>query len=275
MTRGEACDALGVRHRAAGDDARIVSLVPSITELLFDLGLGGQVVGRTSFCVHPARALARVPRVGGTKKPRLDRLERLDASHVIVNVDENRKQDVDRIARFIPHVIVTHPLVPEDNLALYRLLGEIFGKREQAEKLCLAFELARNELARAAAALPPRRVLYLIWREPWMTISQNTYISQMLTLANWETVGHDPQVRYPEVRVDEQLLADIDLVLFSSEPFPFKPAHVDEFRRQSGATGAPCEFIDGEMTSWYGSRAIKGLRYLRELAMRLAEPSSL
>lgn len=267
-------DALGVHHPPAGDDARIISLVPSITELLFDLGLGDRVVGRTSFCIHPAAAVARVPRVGGTKKPRLDKLRALRPSHVIVNVDENRKQDVDAIADFTPHIIVTHPLLPDDNLMLYRLLGNIFGRQPDAARLCAAFEQARDALLAAVAPLPPRRVLYLIWRDPWMTISRDTYISKTLALAKWHTSGHDADNRYPQVHLDEHLLVDTDMVLFSSEPFPFKALHVQELRELTGDSETPCEFIDGEMTSWYGSRAVAGLHYLRELAMRSA-PSAL
>ena len=271
MNEDALLDAVGVHHRPAEDDARIVSLVPSITELLFHLGLGAQVVGRTSFCIHPEGALAAVPRVGGTKKLRMDRLRELRPSHVIVNIDENRKQDVETIAEFAPHVIVTHPLHPDDNLALYRLVGGIFGKAAQTQNLCDEFQRARDELADAAAKLPSRRVLYLIWRDPWMTISRDTYISRMLALVNWETLCDHPEIRYPEVRAEARSLADTDLVLFSSEPFPFKPVHVDEFRKSAGDSATPCAFIDGEMTSWYGSRAVAGLRYLREFAGRLAQ----
>ena len=270
MAQDALADALGVQHPPAQDDARIVSLVPSITELLFGLGLGGQAVGRTSHCIHPREALARVPRVGGTKTPRIDKLRELRPSHVIVNVDENRRQDVEVIAQFTPHVIVTHPLAPDDNLTLYRLLGGIFGKQDAARRLCGEFRHARDALVDAAAVLPPQRVLYLIWRDPWMTVSRDTYISRMLALANWKTTCHDPESRYPEVRPDGQLLADTDMVLFSSEPFPFKPAHLDELRGLTGDTGTPCAFIDGEMTSWYGSRAVEGLRYLRDFASRFA-----
>ena len=263
-TESALADALGVNHPPADDDARIVSLVPSITELLFHLGLGDQVVGRTSFCVHPEEAVSHVPRVGGTKEMRLDKLRELCPSHVIVNIDENRKQDVDAIAEFTPHIIVTHPLVPDDNLALYRLLGGIFARQSAAQQLCEEFQRARDALIDAASTLPQRRVLYLIWRDPWMTISRDTYISQTLALANWVTVCHDPETRYPEVCADARLLADTDIVLFSSEPFPFKPAHVDELRLLTDDTDTAFEFIDGEMTSWYGSRAVAGLRYLRE-----------
>ena len=275
MTRDALADALGVNHPPADDDARIVSLVPSITELLFHLGLGSRVVGRTSFCVHPEEAVSPVPRVGGTKELRMDKLRELCPSHVIVNIDENRKQDVDAIAGFTPHIIVTHPLVPDDNLTLYRLLGEIFGRQSAAQQLCEEFQRARDALIDAAATLPLRRVLYLIWRDPWMTISRDTYISQTLALANWMTVCHEPDTRYPEVHAHARLLDDTDMVLFSSEPFPFKQAHVDEFRTLTGGTDTACDFIDGQMTSWYGNRAVAGLRYLRERAVGFPPSSSL
>jgi len=270
VTHDVLVDALGVRHPVAGNDARIVSLVPSITELLFHLGLGDQVVGRTRFCVHPARALTSVPRVGGTKKLRMDKLRALRPSHVIVNIDENRKQDVDAIAAFAPHIVVTHPLVPDDNLVLYRLLGTLFGKRDAAEQLCAQFREARDALVAATASLPPRRVLYLIWRDPWMTVSRDTYISRTLALAKWQTTHHDPQSRYPQLGTDGRTLEETDLVLFSSEPFPFKPVHAEELRALTGDSATPFEFIDGEMTSWYGNRAVEGLRYLRKMAVDIS-----
>ena len=211
-----------------------------------------------------------MPRVGGTKTLRMDKLRALRPSHVIVNIDENREEDVEPIAAFAPPIVVTHPLAPDDNLALYRLVGGIFGKQREAEQLCVDFQRARDALADAAAALPLRRVLYLIWRDPWMTVSRDTYIAQMLALANWQTLCHDTETRYPEVHANNNLLADADMVLFSSEPFPFKPAHVDEWSRFAGTTRTRCEVIDGEMTSWYGNRAVEGLRYLRKLAARLA-----
>ena len=135
---GERTDWAGRAHPRAGPEPRIVSLVPSITELLFDLGLGPFVAGRTTFCVHPRPGVDTVPRVGGTKTVRLDRLRDLAPTHVIVNVDENRKEDVEAIESFAPHVIVTHPLEPADNPGLYRLLGSIFGREEAAERLASA-----------------------------------------------------------------------------------------------------------------------------------------
>ena len=124
-------DALGQQHNAA-PDARIVSLVPSVTELLCDLGLAPQLAGRTGFCIHPADVVAGIPKVGGTKDVNLDKLRRLAPTHVVVNIDENEKPTVDQIAQFVPHIVVTHPNAPRDNLDLYRLMGGVFCREREA-----------------------------------------------------------------------------------------------------------------------------------------------
>ena len=261
-------DATGTMHEPASGDARIVSLVPSVTELLFDLGVGDRVVGRTPFCIHPHDGVANVPRVGGTKTPRLDRIRALAPTHVIVNVDENRREDADALAAFVPNVVVTHPLGPRDNPALYRLVGGIFASGEATERLCRAFDRAVSGLSSAARGFPPRRVLYLIWRDPWMTVSRDTYVSRTLALVNFLTTGDDPRRRYPELALGAELLDAVDLVLLSSEPFPFRERHVAEIRALARA-GARCPAIrlfDGEMASWYGSRAIRAMDYLARFA---------
>ncbi|MDF3833502.1 helical backbone metal receptor, partial [Cupriavidus basilensis] len=265
-------DAAGVRHRPAAGEVRIASLVPSVTELLFALGLGPQMVARTGFCIHPEPAVRAVAKVGGTKDVNLERLRALAPTHVVVNIDENRRETVDQIHAFVPapHVIVTHPCAVEDNLALYRLLGGIFGRATEAESLCAALA---SELARIRARQwPARKVLYAIWQDPWMTVSRDTYISRMLALVNWQTwpsadampeacVDGDCSrpntagTRYPSFRWSEALVREIDLVLLSSEPYRFTEAHVDALERQ---IGKEVLLIDGEMVSWYGSRAIEG-----------------
>jgi ABC-type Fe3+-hydroxamate transport system substrate-binding protein len=255
-------DAAGTRHAPAASDARIVSLVPSITELVCDLGLAPQLVGRTGFCVHPRETMKAIRKVGGTKDVDVEAVRDLAPTHVIVNVDENRKKTVDSIARFVPHVIVTHPLAPRDNLALYRLVGGIFGREREAEALCGRFEAVLADARRAAADFPPERVLYLIWRDPWMTVSRDTYIARMLALVNWATVPERASARYPEIAVDERLLAGVDVVLASSEPYMFRDRHVAELAALPALAGKRVALIDGEMTSWYGSRAIAGLGYL-------------
>jgi ABC-type Fe3+-hydroxamate transport system substrate-binding protein len=237
-------------------EPRIVCLVPSITELLCDLGLADQLVGRTGFCVHPWETVRRIPKVGGTKDVKLDRVRELAPTHVVVNVDENLKEDAEALAEFVPHVVVTHPQAPRDNLGLYRQMGEAFGREREAERLCAEFERAYE---RATAGVgQERRVLYLIWRDPWMTIAPETYIAQTLALFNWRT----PPLaggRYPEVDLAD-FFGKVDRVLLSSEPFHFKESHIVEVEEL--LPGAEVSLIDGEMTSWYGSRAIAGLDYL-------------
>jgi ABC-type Fe3+-hydroxamate transport system substrate-binding protein len=254
-------DAAGAEHEPASGSPRIVSLVPSITELVCDLGLAPALVGRTGFCVHPRETLRAVPKVGGTKDVDLEAVRALSPTHVIVNVDENRKEDARALAGFVPSVVVTHPAAPLDNLALYRLIGGIFGREREAEVLCGRFEAEHAALQSAAAAFSPERVLYLIWKKPWMTVSRDTYVSRMLALVKWETVPERSVERYPRIALDETTAGDARIVLLSSEPYRFQAPHLDEVRERLPGRGVA--LVDGEMTSWYGSRAIRALGYLR------------
>ena len=275
-------DAAGSRHEPAGPGARIVCLVPSITELLCDLGLAGQLVGRTGFCIHPREAVRTIPKVGGTKDVKLDVIRAIAPTHVVVNVEENTRETADALRAFVPQLIVTHPQAPLDNLALYRLLGGIFGREEEADALCTALTTEAVALAAAVADRPPRNVLYLIWRDPWMAVAPDTYIGRTLALAGLHTLpgaaecaelasarGASPDAaRYPEVDVTA-FAGRVDEVLLSSEPYRFRAKHLAEV--EALVPGALVRLVDGEMTSWYGSRAVAGLRYLREFAA--TEPS--
>jgi ABC-type Fe3+-hydroxamate transport system substrate-binding protein len=264
-------DALGVRHPPVTAPARIVSLVPSITELLFALGLEQQIVGRTHYCIHPQPAIAAIPSVGGTKKIRYARLRALQPTHVILNVDENPRELAERLMADGLQVIVTHPLAPEDNIPLYRLIGGIFNRAAEAENLATQFEQVLAALRQVA--WPRRRVLYLIWREPWMGVSRDTYIARMLALVGWETLPAESETRYPTLAMDRSLLDAADLILFSSEPYRFQPADLQAFARDYACPLEKLRLIDGEMTSWYGSRAIQGLRYLGQFAREVATSS--
>lgn len=263
-------DAMGTRHDVAAPDARVVSLVPSITELLFDLGLARRLVGRTGFCTEPRAAVKRVAKVGGTKAIDAEKIRRLAPTHLIVNVDENPRPMVEELARFVPHVIVTHPCAPSDNPPLYRLLGEIFGRRDQAEALCARFTQTLDAVRAAAYGWPRQRVLYLIWKSPWMTVSGDTYISRMLAEVGWDTWAPPAAARYPTVELTREALAEVEVVLLSSEPYSFGARHRAEILDMLPDGGGPrVELIDGSMTSWYGSRAIAGLEYLRAFRAQL------
>jgi ABC-type Fe3+-hydroxamate transport system substrate-binding protein len=253
-------DALGTEHRFA-PDARIVSLVPSITEMLCDFGLAPQLVGRTGFCIHPHAVVQHIPKVGGTKDVNIDKIRKLAPTHVVVNIDENEKPTAELLAAFVPNIVVTHPLAPRDNLPLARLLGGIFGVSEAAEAWCADFEAAWAQLQMAPKGRPAK-VQYCIWKDPWMSIAADTYIARMLAEIGWSTPLLGAQ-RYPAFTWSEQLVREIDCVLLSTEPFRFQEAHADALEQQ---IGKPVYFIDGEMMSWYGTRSVAGLHYLRELA---------
>jgi ABC-type Fe3+-hydroxamate transport system substrate-binding protein len=244
--------------------SRIVSLVPSITELVCELGLAGELVGRTGYCIHPWDALKEIPKVGGTKSVNLEKIRALAPTHVIVNVDENTRETADALAGFVPNVIVTHPLGPLDNLALYRQIGAAFGKEQEAQTLCARFESVYESVVKKT--FERKSVLYLIWKDPWMTVSRDTYVSRTLGLFGLQTLPETSGSRYPKVSLDESWIQDAGLVLLSSEPYRFREKHLAEFRH---TLGKPAHLIDGEMTSWYGSRAIRGLRYLSGFAASL------
>jgi hypothetical protein len=252
---------------------RIASLVPSLTELLVALGVGDLLVARTGFCIHPADALRRVPKVGGTKDVNLAKLQRLAPTHVLVNVDENRRETVAAIQAWPrpPVVVVTHPLRPDDNLSLIEQMVEHFGAQSGVVDRAAALARALQhelELTRAPSR-PARQVLYLIWRDPWMTVARDTYLSAMLARVHWLTLpdvhgGAAGAARYPVVRGDEPWLADVQEVLLSSEPYRFTDQHLAEARAL--CPNARARLVDGELLSWYGARAAAGLRYLREIA---------
>ncbi|NMG30285.1 helical backbone metal receptor [Aromatoleum evansii] len=260
-------DALGTEHRPAAGELRIVSLVPSLTELVCDLGLADRLVGRTGFCVHPRDVLKPIPKVGGTKDVKMDVVRALAPTHLIVNVDENRRETVEELAAFVPNVIVTHPCAPADNLDLYRLFGGIFHCADRAARLAAELGTALAEAQGVARELPREEVLYLIWREPWMSVARDTYISATLAEVGWDTLPADAGQRYPEIDWQVPWMAGVARVFLSSEPYRFRERHLAEVAALSRRAVA---MIDGEMASWYGSRAAAGLRYLAALRRALA-----
>jgi len=254
--QADATDAVGVKHPEDIADARIVSLVPSLTELLCALGLATRIVGRTGFCIHPKQLVRSITKVGGTKTVNLERIKRLAPTHVIVNIDENTIATVKALEAFVPHIVVTHPNTVRDNLALYRLFGALFGKRAESKQLELA--LSERLSRREEETYQPRSVLYLIWKNPWMTIARDTYIADMLNQAGMVHIALADAARYPTIDV-HAASAKADAILLSSEPFPFRQDHRDEI---AADLGKPVLCVDGEMLSWYGSRAIDALDYV-------------
>jgi ABC-type Fe3+-hydroxamate transport system substrate-binding protein len=197
----------------------------------------------------------------------LTKVRALAPTHVIVNVDENKKETAEALAAFVPNVIVTHPLAPADNLALYRQIGSAFGKLREAELMCERFEAALRSVR--ATHFENRKVLYLIWKKPWMTVSRDTYVSRMLELVGLRTLPESAAARYPEL--EEPSVKGVELILLASEPYRFTERHRAELEQRQQL---PVRLIDGEMTSWYGPRAIAGLAYLAQFSSRLSSRSA-
>lgn len=250
---------------------RIASLVPSVTEALIALGLGDHLVARTGYCVHPAEAVRRIPKVGGTKTVNVAKLRRLRPTHVVVNIDENRLETVEALRAFVPKLVVTHPCDPTDNLGLLDQLADAFGAVAGVREAAARW---RRRLAEELAATTPdgrteRQVLVLIWRDPWMTVARDTYISRLLARVNWQTLpdqrgGERGAARYPVLAADDRAWHAAERVLLPSEPYAFDESHVQEVRERSPQ--ARVIRVDGEALSWYGVRAVEALRYLRGLA---------
>ena len=168
---------------------RLASLVPSLTELLCAMNLGSRLVARTGYCVHPRSEVKAVPKVGGTKTVNLAKLRRLAPTHVLVNVDENRLETVEALRTFVPNVLVTHPCGPKDLDDMIRELARVFRGQPGVAR---AARRLRQEIAESLAATrpdgrPPRRVLYLVWRDPWMTVARDTWISRLLARVGWHS----------------------------------------------------------------------------------------
>lgn len=225
---------------------RIVSLVPSQTELLADLGLDAEVVGLTRFCVHPAGWKASKKIVGGTKNVDVERVRALRPDLVLANKEENVREQVEALQRIAP-VHVTDVATVADALAMIRAVGRLVGRADAADALAAETEAAFAGLTGGE----PLRLAYLIWRRPWMSVGGDTFIHDVLARGGFANV-FGGRARYPEVSGEELRAARPDAVLLSSEPYPFGEKHVAEV--EALVPGTRVALVDGEALSWYGSR---------------------
>lgn len=242
---------------------RVISLCPSLTETVFRLGKGDELVGRTKFCVEPRERIASVPRVGGTKNPKLDRICDLRPDLILMNEEENRLQDAEALrASGIP-VLSTFARDVPSAIASVVEIGRALGAEAAAQRLAQELEQRAAEVAERAARRPPVRFVYLIWQKPWMAVAPDTYIDGLLTLAGGRNVIPSAAVRYPEV--DEQTLFQAERILLSSEPFPFAERHRAELAAETGLPMARLFLVDGQLLSWHGARTLEGLAYAEQL----------
>lgn len=259
-------DQLGTVHSFTTTPKRIVSLVPSQTELLYDLGLEEELVGITKFCVHPIHLKATKKIVGGTKQVNFDKIQELQPDIIIANKEENTKEIVEELSQICP-VWVTNIITIEDNLQMISDFGKLFNKRTAAQKWIDKINYAYLDFQQYIKDKPIRKVAYFIWANPYMVAGKNTFINEMLQLNRFQNT-YEAKGRYPEIELEKMRQeGDPELIMLSSEPFPFKDEHAFEIGRNTHH--AKTIFVDGEMFSWYGSRILKAFDYFKKLHEQL------
>lgn len=228
---------------------KIVSLVPSLTELLFDIELNENILGRTRFCIHPSDNVSGVQIIGGTKNPNIGKIRAIKPDLVIANREENRREDVEEIRKF-SKVHVTDISTVNQALEAIKEIGKITNRKAQAENLVSEIETQfKNK-----QTYKSKNAVYLIWKNPYMSIGRDTYLHDVMK--RWHLVNvFEDRIRYPETSVDEIREINPDVILLSSEPYPFSDKHTMEFRELFPASKT--RVVNGEWFSWYGSRMRK------------------
>lgn len=240
----------------------IVSLVPSLTELLFDLGIGEKVAGRTRFCIHPKEKVEQVPIIGGTKNPRLDKIREVDPDLIIANKEENRKEDIEPMKRDF-EVYVSE--ISSINEALFTIhdIGWKCGVEKKAKALI-------QEIQQQMKKVPDEKTMsaaYMIWRNPWMSVGNDTYIHSVMDHWKLENIFAD-KTRYPKITLEQLSFKKPDVILLSSEPYPFKEKHIKEVGEV--CKGTSIVLVNGEWFSWYGSRMLTAFQQLNVLRRAIA-----
>lgn len=238
---------------------RIISLVPSQTELLYDLGLGERVVGITKFCIHPESWFKSKHRVGGTKKVDLDKVRALKPDLIIGNKEENERKDIEALAREFP-VWMSDIRDLDAALDMIGRVGGLTGTAARSKSL--AADILHG-FERLRPREEPRTVAYFIWREPYMVAGHGTFINDMLHRMGLVNVFDEGDARYPTITEQELAEADPEVILLSSEPYPFKEKHIQELNMI--CPGTPVHIVDGELFSWYGSRLLRSPGYFSGL----------
>lgn len=238
----------------------IVSLVPSQTELLVDLGLGDKLVGITKFCIHPKETIKSITKIGGTKNFNLERIRSLNPDLIIANKEENEETKLKELMSEYP-VWISDIKDLDDALNMIEQVGAITGKGEIANKLSKTINERFHQFA--STSKTKKRVLYLIWKNPYMSVNKDTFINDMINKCGWENACPDTKKRYPELSIEEIIKLKPDNILLSSEPFPFKEKHISELKEI--IPNVTISIVDGEAFSWYGSRLLASSDYFAKL----------
>jgi ABC-type Fe3+-hydroxamate transport system substrate-binding protein len=245
---------------------RIISLVPSQTELLCDLGLTDEVIGITKFCIHPNEWFKNKTRIGGTKNIDIDKVKNLQPDLIIANKEENTKTDIEQLEKIAP-VWISDITNLQDALQMIERVGSIVNKAFEANEICdkikTEFEILNQFVANQL--IENLTCCYIIWQKPYMSIGADTFINSMLQLCGLTNI-YVTENRYPEISIENLIAIKPNVVMLSSEPFPFKEEHLQEL--QNLLPNSKVFFVDGEMFSWYGSRLLKAPKYFIELLQK-------
>lgn len=243
---------------------RIVCLVPSLTELLVDLGLEKTIVGVTKFCVHPKHLRTQKTVVGGTKHVHFSKIKALNPDIIICNKEENTL-DIVKGCEAIANVHVSDLYTIDDVITLIAMYGELFNCRAQAQSISNQIKVSLDDFVNYCQDVKPLNVVYCIWKKPWMVAANKTFIHYMLRLNKFNNVYSNLE-RYPEINISDLKILDVDVVLLSSEPYPFKQKEIDEIENDLKIKAT---LVDGEYFSWYGSRLLNAFAYFKQLRHKL------
>ena len=246
---------------------RIISLVPSISELLYDLNLEERLIGITKFCVHPAHFKHTITQVGGTKKVKIDKIKELAPEIVLCNKEENTPEIVEELSKFT-QVYVCDIKSINDSKRYITNLGYILNRRTESNLLNQKIDLKLAEFNNYIVGKEEITCSYMIWSNPWMAAGNNTFINSLLELNKFKNIYSNKEELYPEIELKKiRLEGDPEVVFLSSEPFPFKDEHAFELGRFTHH--AKVVFVDGEMFSWFGSRLLKAFDYFKQVRERI------
>jgi len=244
---------------------RIVSVVPSQTELLFDLGLDTEIIGLTKFCIHPIEKFATRTKVGGTKKLNIDLIKDLKPDLIIGNKEENTQSDIEELAAYFP-VWMSDIFNLDDAMKTIGQIGALVDREPEAGYLNHLIAAGFNDLKTLALQHRiDKKVAYLIWQKPYMAAGKNTFIDDILLINGLTNIVK--QERYPVITMAELERLNCEMILLSSEPYPFAEKHMEEI--QAVVPNAKVRLVDGEMFSWYGSRLVKAVQYFFEFQKQL------
>jgi len=256
-------DQIGHQFELCSTPKRIISLVPSQTELLYDLGLDKEVIGITKFCIHPNDWVTSKNRVGGTKTANLEKIVALKPDFIIANKEENTESEIKALQKLYP-VYTSDISNLSESLQMIQEIGIITGKEAKATKMVKKVEEGFNGLASFSAK--NNKALYLIWKDPYMSINQHTFINDMITRSGFQNVI-DTDNLYPIISEDQIEGLNPDFIFLSSEPYPFKEKHILYFQKKFPKT--KIVLVDGEYFSWYGSRLLGAPNYFSDLLKQI------